>query len=527
MPDQNHPPQNQPPEIFVAEAEDLPPIEEPRAPGSTLRTATIVSARAIVGIVAIAVAGATIAAAAILPLPSIHSSAPSALVVPVPTAEQLVCPGGLLRLSDAQGTSATKPSALGGADVTSSSTTSGPDVRAFTSSDAATGGGRGAPQLLTAPPAPAGSRESGLIAGAQAESLSTDEFAGLASAACIAGTGDAWLVGGATTVGRTTLLTLANPSAVPATVSLEIFGDVGAVSAPGMDGIVVPGGGQRVISLAGFAPDLASPVVHVTSRGGQIVANLQQSTVRGLEPGGLDFVGEETTAERTTIIPGVVIADSKGVQSRLGESGFDDLGLIMRVYVPGTKDTTAHISVLPEAGSATGNAFTVDVDAGKVTDLPLDDAAADGTALADGSYTIVVTTRVPVVAGVRVSTVGSAAVKAKSDFAWMGAAPQLSSSALLAVPNQVSKQSKSVLHLQNPTKSAEHLTLHPTDGGSDRHVTVPPGSATSVAVASDTSYRLSGFRALYAAVTTVGDGAITGFVVSPPQESSSPLRVFG
>ena len=41
-----------------------------------------------------------------------------------------------------------------------------------------------------------------------------------------------------------------------------------------MSGIVVKAGAQRVIPLAGFAPDVAAPVVHVTASGGQVVAFL-------------------------------------------------------------------------------------------------------------------------------------------------------------------------------------------------------------------------------------------------------------
>jgi hypothetical protein len=512
-------------EIFVTEAPDIAPEPEPRPPGATLRSATRISARVVVGILAIAVAGATIAAAALVPVPHVTASVPSSIVKPVPAAQQLVCPGGLLRLSNAEGTSATTPSAIGRASVTSASTTSEPTSTPFSSSDAGTGGTASAPVLLGASAASAGSKTIGLVAGAEAQAVSTSEFAGLASAGCVAGSGDVWLAGGSNAVGRTTLLTLADASAVPATVSLEIYGENGIVSAPGMSGIIVPASGQRVISLAGFAPDVASPVVHVTSRGGQVVANLQQSTVRGLEPGGIDFVGEQLTPTRTTVIPGVVIANSKAVQSRLGEPGFDDLSTIMRVFVPGSKGTTARVSVIPENGKADGNAFAVPVDAGKVTDLPIDDAAQGGTPLADGSYTFVVTTSVPVVASVRVSTVGSAAVSSVADFAWMAPSQRLDDAALIAIPERVSKGMTSALHLQNPTHVAEHVILRSSKGPTIK-VTVPAGSAASVPVVSGASYRASGVTALYASVTSQNDGGLTGFSVAPPEQSSSALRIY-
>jgi hypothetical protein len=513
-------------EVFVEETPDLVPEREPRTPGATIRSATIVSARLIVGVAAVAVAGAVIAAAALAPLASIYSTAPSARITPVPTAQQVVCPGGLLQLSNAEGTSASTASAVGHPTTVSESTTSGPTEARFATSDAGTGGTTNAPLLLTAPPATAASTTPGLLAGAQAQSVSTKEMSGLASAGCVSGSGDLWLSGGSTTVGRTTLLTLADASAVPATVSLEIFGETGAISAPGLGGILVPAGGQRVISLAGFAPDVASPVVHVTSAGGQIVANLQQSTVRGLEPGGSDIVGSQRTASRMTVIPGVLIANAKAVQSRIGESGFDDLSTVLRVFVPDGKDTTAHVSVVAEDGKTEGNAFQLPLTGGRVSDLALDDAAANGSALADGSYTFVITTTDPIVASIRVSTVGSAAVKSTSDFAWFSPAQLLEDTALVSAPASAAKGMTSVLHLANPTKSVERVSVH-GGSGSDRLVTVQPGQATSLAVGSGHSYRLSGFAQLYASVTSQTDGGVSGFDVSPPQQSSGVLKIYG
>jgi hypothetical protein len=532
--------------VIYEEPDIAPPEDQVRA-SSGLRTATVVSARVVVGILAVAVAGATVAAAALVPLASFRVAVPQSIVTPVPTAEQLVCPGGALQLSDASGADASRSSALGRAAVTATATGSGFDRKALAASDAGTGGTASAPQLLSMPPA-TGSSKAGLLSGAQSESVETPDVVGVSSAACTAAVGDTWLVGGSTTVGRTTLITLADPSAVSATVSLEIFGENGAVTSPGMDGIVVPAGGQRVLSLAGFAPNLASPVVHVQSKGGQIVANLQQTTVRGIEPGGIDFVGSQNSPTRTTVIPGVVLAATGAAQARLGESGFSDLETVLRVFLPGTKSTSASVSVIPESGSVkptsapstpaassgsdagtpTGTAIKVSLDPNKVTDLPLDD-------LADGSYTIVITTALPVLAGVRVSTAGTAAVAARTDFAWLGAAANLSSDVLVPVSSVSSKGRSSLLHLDNPTKTAAKVTLRAvrtTDGSGSRSsgrnlsVTVPAGAAVTVPVVAGASYRISGFTSLYVAVTTVTNGGVTGYAVQPAEESSSPLRIY-
>jgi hypothetical protein len=535
--------------VIFEEPDIAPPEEQELHSFSVLRTATVVSARVVVGIIAVAVAGATVAAAALLPLPSIRVAVPRSIVTPVPTAEQLVCPGGALQLSDASGADASRSSAIGRAAVTAAATGSGLDRKSLAASDAGTGGTASAPQLLSLPPA-TGSSTASLLSGAQSESVDTQDVAGVSSAACTAAVGDTWLVGGSTTVGRTTLITLSDPSAVSATVSLEIFGENGAVTSPGMDGIVVPAGGQRVLSLAGFAPNLESPVVHVQSQGGQIVANLQQTTVRGIEPGGIDFVGSQNSPTTTTVIPGVVLAATAAAQARLGENGFSDLETVLRVFLPGTKSTSASVSVIPEAatgasksdvvpatpapvsgsdaGTPTGTAIKVTLDPNKVTDLPLDD-------LADGSYTIVITTALPVLAGVRVSTAGTAAVAARTDFAWLGAAANLGSDVLVPVSSATAKGTSSLLHLENPTRKAAKVTLRavPTTDGSDSNssasnvrVTVPAGAAVEVPVVAGASYRISGYTSLYGAVTAVTNGGVTGYAVQPPEESSSPLRIY-
>ncbi|MFW8745689.1 DUF5719 family protein, partial [Mesorhizobium japonicum] len=154
---------------------------------------------------------------------------------------------------------------------------------------------------------------SGLLAGAQSQIAAADDESGLAAAACAEPSGSTWLVGGATTTGRTTLLTLANPTQVDATVTLAIFGEKGVVQAPGLSGIVVTAGAQRVIPLAGFAPDLASPAIHVTARGGRIVASLQQSTVRGLDAGGVDLVGATADPSTSLRIPGIRVLGAAAV----------------------------------------------------------------------------------------------------------------------------------------------------------------------------------------------------------------------
>jgi hypothetical protein len=478
-----------------------------------LKSTAVIGGRVVTGVVAVAIAAATIAAATLLPLPTVRTAAPSRLVTPVATAQQLVCPGGLLRLADASGNGATVASSLGSAAVTTGSSTGTVDVKAIASSAKGVSGSE-APQLLSTPPV-AGSTSQTLLAGAQAQSLATPEFVGLASAGCAAASGDSWLVGGATTTGRTTLLTIANPSDVPATVTIEIYGENGKITAPGMNGIVIVARGQRVLSLAGFAPGLASPVVHVTSRGGQIVANLQQSIVRGITPGGVDVVGAQSEPSRVSVIPGLVIRGSAALGTKLGLDGYDDLQTVLRLFLPGTVGATANVSIIPENGSKAGQAFETTLEPGKVTDFPIDE-------LDDGEYTAVVTTDIPIAAAARVSAIGAATTGAHTDFAWLASAPDLRSSALVSVPLGLSPS----LHLYNPTDKDAAVTLHSL-AGTDTTLTVKAGASTAAPVVSGTTYQLEGASQLYASVVGLTDGGIAGYSVAPAERGSTPIRIYG
>jgi hypothetical protein len=432
-----------------------------------------------------------------------------------------------LRLSDASGKGATSSTALGVPGLASGASAGAVVTKAFESSDAKTGGTAGAPQLLSAPPNAADPNTPVLLSGAQSQIVSTGDFVGLTEASCAVAVGDSWLVGGSTAVGRTTLVLLSNPSEVPASVRVQIFGEGGEVTAPGMSGITVAPHGERVLSLAGFAPGLASPVVHVSSRGGLVVATLQQSTVRGLQAGGIDLVGAVAAPTTMNVIPGVVVAGSIGVQSLIGQSGFADLQTVLRVFVPGAKAATAKVTITPDNGTTAGRSLSIPVDAGKVVEIPIDE-------LADGSYSVTVRTTVPAVVGIRVATSSaqspaqttpsSPTVSPQSlatDFAWLASAPQLDGDVLASIAPGFT----SALHLVNPGAAPVVVTLT-SPLGVPSSVTVPAGLSALVDVDAGGTYRLSGLAAVFASVSAVSNGGIAGYPVLATGKSSSPLTIY-
>lgn len=496
--------------FFPEQEEEAREIREAREP-LTVRGIAIVGARVATGAIGIAVAAVVITTSALAPLPSVTAVAPSEVVVPVPTAQQLVCPGSVLRLSDDSGQGATEASAIGEPDVATEASSGGVSISPLDESDAGTGGTTAAPQLISTPPDPADPSQRILISGAQVQAVNEGDFVGLAASACASASADTWLVGGATVVGRTTLLTLSNPTEVPATVDLELFGETGPITAPGTSGIVVPASGQRILSLAGFAPEVESPVVHVRSTGGQVVAELQESIVRGLVPGGVDVFGASVQPSLDTVIPGLSISGAADIENNLGIGpGYEDLQTVLRVFVPGEQDATTSVRVIPEDGASTGTAFEFTFDAGRVMDVPIPE-------LADGRYTVRVESDVPLLSAARVS----AASGNKTDFAWLAASPVLTDGAQVTVAPGPGP----VLHLANPTTEPVTVTLV-ASVGDDIVTDIAAGASRWVNVRPGTTYSFEGFTSLHAAVSLLAPAAIGHYTVAPPGAGSSSILIY-
>lgn len=478
-------------------AADAPPAERRGAKG-----AIIIGARIATGLVGIGVALVVVAAATWLPLPTRSVSPPSSLVTPAPTDRQLACAGPLLRLGNDQGQSASTASSIAPATVTSASSAGTISTSRLSTTNNAYPG----PQVATL--ASQGGTGA-LFAASQVAIAQTQDSAGLAAAACAEGTGDSWLVGGATDTGRTTLLSLANPSQVASTVTIQIWSETGPVTAAGSNGIVVPAGGQRVLSLAGFAPGITSPVVRVTSRGGQVVATLQESIVRTLTPGGVDIIAATSAPTTKNVISGIVVSNSLAVIAGEGAPGSTDLKSVVRLFTPGTNRTSAAISVTPEDGTVPAKAATVAVEPGRVNEFPIGD-------LADGSYTVTVSSAEPVVAAVRVSTIGSNGL---SDFTWVGSSAPVLDSQLVVLaggPNPA-------IHISNPTAAAMTATIG--SGATAVTVAVPAGGSIAVPLAPG-SYPVSGIAGSHVAVSYIGDSLLAAYPIGPPEPVSTPIRVF-
>ncbi|MEQ4565112.1 DUF5719 family protein [Paenarthrobacter sp. CAP02] len=257
-------------------------------------------------------------------------------------------------------------------------------------------------------------------------SATDGDLRGLASAQCQQPGNDAWLLGANTAVGRTAVLNLSNASETPATVNLELYGHQGQIQAPGARGLLVAPGTTRSVNLAGLAPNEAQLAVHVRSTGGPVAGTIQQSVLRGLAPGGVEYLAPGAGPSNLQVMSGVDVQDPAATKALAGKSGFADAVPALQIAVPGSTDAVVQVSLNGANGERkVPNGGVVTVKGGSVATLNLDGVPA-------GSYTIKATSDVSFVASTRITR--GAKPEDATDFAWSPASARLGSQHLVAVP---------------------------------------------------------------------------------------------
>lgn len=499
------------------------------------------------------VAGGAFAALIVGQLPAFGVVDQAQVVTPSSASQSLLCPGPAIAVgadpADANALTATgKPTRVAG-DV------SGSAVQTVVLGRGEVKGGS-APRALSA----AAATKAGALAAAQLEQVALGDAAGLVATACAVPESDIWFAGGATSTGRTTVLTLANASSVAAQVGVRVWTENGPVDSASFSELSVPAKGRTAVSLAGVAPSAGGTVVRVTSTGGRVGATLEQRTVRGLESGGVDMTGPTTPPALEQVVPGVRVLGAAAVASAARADDYADLQTVVRVLVPGSTATDVSITATPDAG---GQPVTLGrrVAGGVVTDFPV-------TGLADGTYTIKVSAKRPIVTGVRASVVGdangsttptdtagttdsgatgtdavgtdaglvggdgpvdtsgsatssnadaSATSTARGiDLAWFAAAPKLSGTAAVAVVD-----APSPMLTISSTGAARSVKL---TGAVKQTVKVPAKGSVSVPVSRGLVV-LRGAAGLRAAVSYAGADALAGYPVAAADQEAHAIRV--
>lgn len=275
---------------------------------------------------------------------------------------------------------------------------------------------------------PLGGRQS--TAGAVRSYVAGDgDLAGVAAAGCQVPANEQWLTGASTTVGSTALLTLSNPSPSASTVDLELHGSQGRIEAGNARGIVIGPGQSHSIVLGGLASGEKSLSVKVTSTGAPVGAVIQQSTLRGLTPGGVDFIEPAAKPDEHQVVPGILIQDAKTQKDITSQKGYDDAAPTLDLTVPGATEQNVKVRLLgPDGPVDLPRDGQYTAAAGATTSIRL-------TGVKAGNYTAIVDSEEPVAASVRM-TRGTKA-KERTDSAWAVAARRLGGEHLVVVPEGV------------------------------------------------------------------------------------------
>lgn len=351
----------------------------------------------------------------------------------------------------------------------------------------------------TAAGTPSSTAAQPLLGAVQSTLARGGDLRGLTASACGGPAGESWLVGGGTRPGERLRLLLSNPADAPAVVDISVFGPDGRLDAPAGEGVAVPARGQVPLFIDALAPNLDRVVVHVVARTGRVRATLHDSMLRGLFPGGADDVVASAAPARTQVIPGISVLGSyaKGVENpRL--SGATSV----RVAVPGSEEAVVRIGLVNSAGATQLPAAAVqNVKGGSVVDIPVARVPA-------GTYSAVVRSDVPVVAGARVGRKGGAGRTLAAEFGWAGAGTPMTGTGVVPLP----AGARSTLSLV-PLGAGGSVQLTPihADGRPDRTLTVSvsAGAASAIQLEPDVAaIGLSGFtggRLAGAVVATVDD----------------------
>lgn len=385
------------------------------------------AARALSGALVLALAGGVVTLAVLVP-PGTAQPAPAATVDVDPVATTLVCPGPLQLPDDTlSGDAAFDRVPVAPVEQVSAFDTvlaGGASLTVLGDAPAALDGGTGAvrsPAAATILRADPVDGEPARVAGATSSVVTDGDLRGLAAASCARPAADVWLVGGSTELESTADLVVVNPGATPADVTVEVWGPSGAVDLANGASFLVAPGEQRVLALPGVAAEQRRVAVRVSAAGGQVSATLQDSLLDGFTPRGTDLVAAGVGPATTQVVPGLTLTAT--------EVDADDAGAL-RLLAPGESGATASVRLLgPDGDVPLPGAEDVALAPGEVTDVSLGGLAA-------GTYTAVVESDEPVVAGAVLARGGRAGeldAGPRLERAW--AASAATGSGLVAVPS--------------------------------------------------------------------------------------------
>lgn len=448
------------------------------ATGARVVTGVVVAAGCVVGVVAAVAA----------PWPVMEQAPAAVEVAPVPGDTELVCAGDFRAI----GRDPAEPQKMVSAG-TPHRTVDGStdDVRTEELTTSGLDSAGKLPLLVGEVEA----RKAPLLGAAESLTVSADDLAGFAAAPCREPRAESWLVGGSAATGAEDIVTLTNPGAVAATVTLTVFGDDVTSSE-----VVVPARTQTALPLTSIAPDSPTPVVKVSAAGAPVRAMLQSALTRTLDPSGIDLQDAVAGPQQHPVIAGVRV---------FADGGLDTDMAVLRMLSTDV-DAQATVTVRAVGSSSAPMQFDVPLTA----DVPSEVALGD---VAPGQYVVEIDADAPILSAVRQQDGAGRGY----DFAWVAPAPEIDGETTVAVPAGPEPR----LNLVAVDAEAT-VTLQPIAGGDPKTLTIPAGGSATVAVDQRTVYSLSSTAPVHAAVDMTTGGALAAWPVWPSAGAEQTVTVY-
>ncbi|MGO3834390.1 MAG: DUF5719 family protein [Microbacteriaceae bacterium] len=238
---------------------------------------------------------------------------------------------------------------------------------------------------------------------AQQQRIDTETVRGLAASSCGEATNEQWIVGGSTARGISSVITLSNPGAVAATVTIGVFNEEGPVEGVGTTGVLVPPATTKTVPLSGFGAGYDSTAIRVQASGSPVFATLGVHQITDITPIGADTVNAQLTPSTELVFSGVRTYENH-THGEEGEDGHD--AALARLLSPEVATKAKVFSLTADKERALIG--EVDLEAGVVTDLGLSKLPKEATG-------VIVESDEPIVGGVMALLHNNN----EHDFAWM------------------------------------------------------------------------------------------------------------
>lgn len=341
---------------------------------------------------------------------------------------------------------------------------------------------------------------------AQVQQIASATLSGLAASSCTEPVNEQWVLGGSTSGGYSSTLTVGNAGSVAATVHISVFDEEGAVDSLQTSGVIVAPHSQQVVSLNGYAPGRERLAVKVTSTGAPVSASIGVSQLDNIVPVGIATVTRQLQAETRLVIPAAANSDDPDHEAAPNDTGPGDrFPLLVQALSTAEHDATATAYAVDAAGKRT-QLGTLELTPNAVASLTVKTWPKSANA-------VVIESEVPILGGV----LGQSNSGEAHDFDWFSPAPEIPA----GVPVSAPVVNSGTLMIVNPGDSEANVSL---DADGKNTVTIPAGAAAPVKAAKNTVVMSD--TPVYAGVRVLGAATIAGYPILPSTELGGELTVY-